>query len=130
MIINDIEKIIVLILIISIIYAGMFQYANYSVIDVPTNIKCFFEEDHCEQNNITIPAICASIVYGIIGFNFPDNYGLAIFSSIGFQILRHSLGYGSSYIIDPLMNITAYTFGSVISSKQYKFKEKYTIISK
>jgi len=128
MIINYIRQIIILIIIISIVYillSRMNLGQSYPVLMVPTNIKCFMDEDSCEQNNITIFTLIISALYGFIGYNFPDQYGVAIFSSVGFQILRQWMGYGSSYIVDPLANITAYTLGSIICPKQSKFREKY-----
>ncbi len=155
MIVNDIRNIIIIIFIISIIYFCFlyvyhlsnafekvlarkgYQYTNkqfdptkYSVIDVPDKFKCFLNEDSCEQNNITLFTVCVSVIYFIIGRTFPDHYMIAIFSSIGFQIFRQSIGLGSSFITDPLANITAYTLGSISCPNKCRFAEKYEIVLK
>src|SRR5438067_13588448 len=107
MIINKVGSIIIIVFVISIIYI-CFSYLKSgltkdSVIDVPTNIKCFFSEDNCEQNNITAFTLCVSVIYFIIGYAYPDQYLVAIFSSIGFQVFKQwfRTSDSGSFIVDP-----------------------------
>src|ERR1044071_2339741 len=108
MIINDLTQIFALIMVVTIISILLSSNGTQSIIEIPVDIKCVFNEELCEQNDVTVFTILISLIYFILGYVYPNKFAIAIFSSFGYQIVRHATGHGSSYLIDPLANITAY----------------------
>lgn len=133
---DQIKKIIVLLIIFAIVwqiynYTYKSRYGDFlgnsKLADVPNTLKCFFGEDRCEEGDIDGWTIVHGLMYFIIGLVIPNQYLAVIIISIIFELIQPYLGNGSRYIINPLVSITGYTIGSLISPKQ-NFKEKYTVL--
>lgn len=102
--------------------------SNIKISDVPNNIKCFFNEPGCEEGNIDGWAAAHAVIFFIIGFIVPNQYLAIIIISIVFEIIQQYLGNKSRYILNPLINLTGYTIGSLFSCKNNTFKEKYKVL--
>lgn len=94
-----------------------FDLNKLTMVGVPHDIKCAFGESYCEQNDITAFTLVMSILYFIVGYNIPDYYITVFTLSVGFQIFLYNIGSNSSFIVDPLANMTGYALGSVLSTK-------------
>lgn len=122
-----IRNIIIIVIIASIGYffsvytklGTTMNFGKLSVINVHRNVKCLFEEKNCEENNITLFTLFMSGIYFMIGYKYPDYYITIFALSIGSQIFLQYLnpGFNSSFIVDPLANLTGYALGSILASK-------------
>jgi len=115
-----IRNIIIIVFILSIGYTVCMymQLGKQTMIDVPYDIKCAFQEKNCEENDITAFTLCMSGLYFLIGYKIPDYYITVFALSIGSQILLQYMGHNSSFIVDPLANLTGYAIGSILSPKE------------
>jgi len=134
-------KILLLIIIFTVIYwlydqTYRARYGNSSMdsfLSVPPEIKCFFGEDKCEEGDIDYWTLLHGIVYLIIGILVPNQYLTVVIISIVFELFQPYLGNGSRYLINPLVNLTGYSIGSIInksfqSNSQSKcYDAKYSI---
>ena len=131
---NQIKKIVVLLIIFAIIWQiynctygarNGDVLKNIKIADVPYSIKCAFNEPGCEEGNIDGWSIVHGLMYFIIGLIVPNQYLFIIATSITFEIIQPCFGNKSRYIINPLINITSYTIGSLLSNAARGFDEKY-----
>lgn len=102
------------------------------ILEVPYDIKCYFEEDRCDEGDIDMWAVLYFIVSIISGYLVPDNHiGYALLA-VSFEIIMPYVGYSSRYIINPLVAITGYSIGHQLHKlyDKYELKEKYTIVEK
>lgn len=99
------------------IFVRIFKKIVNFYIPVPYGLKCYFNEDGCERGNITIFSFFHFIGYFIIGFLIPDYYWTIIILSYACEFLELGLGFTTKFIIDPLINISAYALGSAASSQ-------------
>ena len=79
---------------------------------VPSGLKCLFNESDCEYNDLSIQTIIISLFFMLGGYHTPDSYFSALCVSIGSQALRYWIDGQSSFVIDPMANMTAYAIGS------------------
>jgi len=135
----DIIKIILIIIIFVIVIQiyNIFYKSKYGdyfksikIADVPDSVKCFFKEPQCEEGNIDGWSIVHALLYFGIGLVFPGHYITIIVISIIYEIIQPYLGNQPRYIINPLINLTGYSLGSVASKKFSNFREKYQVIVK
>jgi hypothetical protein len=95
------------------------NFGKKSVINVHHDVKCFFKEPNCEENNITLFTLFMSGIYFMIGYKYPDYYITIFALSIGSQIFLQYMNpsFQSSFIVDPLANLTGYALGSIMAGK-------------
>ena len=136
---EQIKKILVLLVIFAIIwlvYNNIFKVKNNGypsdtkILDVPYSIKCFFNEPGCEEGNIDGWSVVHLLVCFIIGMFFPNRFLVIIIFSVAFEIIGSRLGKQPRYIINPLINITGYAIGSLMSFRNDNYKEKYQVLIK
>lgn len=134
---GQIQQIILLLIIFVIIYqvynyTYKARYGDYlsstKFMDVPYSVKCFFGEDNCEEGDIDGWTIIHGLMYFIIGLIVPDHYLFILGVSVAFEFVQPYLGNSSRYIINPLVSLTGYAIGSVLSPRQEGFKEKYQLL--
>lgn len=97
------------------------------LVELPTDIKCYFNEDRCDEGDIDMWSIFYLIVSIIVGYLLPHMHIQYIGLSIILEIIMPYVGYSSRYIINPLIATTGYAIGNqlyVYHLKQ-KIKEKY-----
>jgi len=132
----DYSSIQILFLLILISTIGFFLLGKIStrsgksVIDVPHQLKCALNESNCENNNITFFTLYTSLFFGIGGYYIPNQYILALIVSVGIQFCRLYFGVESesSFIIDPLANMTFYAVGNCLRPViEPEFIEKYKV---
>ena len=87
---------------------------NESLVNVPMEIKCAFNEDACEQGNIDGWSIVYLIAYSIIGYNIPNQYLVVLFASIIVEVVFYSIGYPARFIMNPLIAISGFSVGSYL----------------
>lgn len=135
------SKILLLIFIFTVIYwlydatyrARYGHAISSSLWSVPLEVKCFFGEDKCEEGDIDYWTLLHGLIYFVIGILVPDQYLTVIIVSIVFELLQPYLGNGSRYLINPLVNLTGYSVGSVLSryfqsnSQSKCYNAKYSI---
>ena len=132
---EQIKKIIVLLIFFAIMwqiynYTYRTRYGDYfsnTIVDVPYSIKCFFNEPGCEEGNIDGWSIVHGLMFFIIGLIVPNQYLVILIISIILEFIQPYLGNNARYIINPLINLTGYTLGSIMNSNSRYFKEKYQI---
>jgi hypothetical protein len=138
---DQIIKIVILLIIFAIIWQ-IYNYVyhpnqirhgdflkNIKIADVPHSVKCFFNEPGCEEGDIDGWAIVHGLMYFIIGLLVPNQYFAIIVISIIFEIIQPYLGNKPRYIINPLINITTYAIGSILSNRMVSFEEKYRVLN-
>lgn len=135
---EQVKKIIIIIVILTIIFQvyNMTYKARYGdflhqlkITTVHDSVKCFFGEDGCEEGDIDGWTLIHGLMYGLIGYYIPNHYLAIIIISIVFELVQPYLGNRARYIVNPLVNLTGYGIGSVLSKKK-SFKEKYQVIEK
>ena len=134
---NQIKKIVVLLIIFAIIWQ-IYNYTycahngdvlkNIKIADVPYSVKCAFNEPGCEEGNIDGWSLVHGLMYFIIGLIAPNQYLFIIAISIIFEIIQPYLGNKARYIINPLINITGYAIGSLLSNATRGYGEKYQVL--
>jgi hypothetical protein len=134
---NQVQRIIVLLIIFVIIYqvynlTYRARYGdsltNFKFFEVPDSIKCFFGEDKCDEGDIDGWTLCHGLMYFIIGLIVPSQYLLIILISIIFEMIQPYFGNSSRYIINPLVNLTGYAMGSILSPR-HDYREKYKVFT-
>uniref|UniRef100_A0A6C0C9N0 Uncharacterized protein n=1 Tax=viral metagenome TaxID=1070528 RepID=A0A6C0C9N0_9ZZZZ len=85
------------------------------IMDVPYSVKCYFGEEGCEKGDIDGETICRGLFFFVIGLIIPDKYIYAIIFISLMLIIEPLLGYNPKFIINPLISITGYMLGSVLS---------------
>src|SRR5438067_9768041 len=94
---KQIAKIIVLLIIFATIwqiYKLIFGsvYGNFleqtHIAEVPHSIKCFFNEQRCDEGDIDGWSVCYGLCYFIIGLIVPDQYFAIIVISILVEIVQ------------------------------------------
>lgn len=124
---------ILIILIVLLVLSHLFTHfmnssesLNKFNISVPYDIKCFFGEDRCWEGDIDIWSVFQFIAFFIIGYLVPEQYLFVFIITFIYEIIKPSFGMKSKIIINPLINITAYSLGSIISPKKKRYlQEKY-----
>ncbi|XWV25250.1 hypothetical protein QJ856_gp0522 [Tupanvirus deep ocean] len=133
---EQIKKIVILLIIFAIIwqiynYTYRARYGdflkNIKIADVPHSVKCFFNEPGCEEGDIDGWAIVHGLMFFIIGLIVPNQYLAVIVISIIFEIVQPYLGNKARYILNPLINLTGYAIGSILSNAG-SFEEKYKVL--
>lgn len=95
------------------------------ILGVPDRIKCALSESNCQQNDLSLQTIIVSLFFMLAGYYNPHSYFIAFSVAIGAQAVRYYLDGNSSFIVDPLANMTAYAIGSILSGNSYD--KKYTV---
>jgi len=126
---KPIKEILVWIIIFSVIW-GIYQITykmknndfleNFKLFDVPYEIKCFFKEPGCEDGNITGWNIIYLLAYLVFGYFVPNQYIVILVISVLIELVEPMAGYQPKYIIDPAVNLSGYTLGSLLSPKNNK----------
>ena len=134
---EQLKKLIVLLIIFAVlwqIYNIIYRqkYGDYigsvKVAEVPHSVKCFFDEPGCEDGDIDGWSIVYALIYFIIGLIIPNQYLAVVVISILFELVQPYFGNKSRYIINPLVNITGYSLGSLFSKHINSYKEKYQVL--
>lgn len=134
---EQLKKLIVLLIIFAIlwqIYNITYRqkygdyFGNMKVAEVPHSVKCFFNEPGCEEGDIDGWSIVYALIYFIVGLIIPNQYLAVIVISILFELAQPYFGNRSRYIINPLVNITGYGLGSLLSKNMNGYKEKYKVL--
>lgn len=86
-------------------------------VPVPDSLKPLLS--NTDHNKIDYLGLLRGIFYIFVGYFMPNNYITVILFSIIYEMSQPLFGMNPKYIINPLINITAYTFGSLISVKKY-----------
>ena len=118
---------IIFIIIIWLIYSYIYKFNNIrdnTIIEIPYDIKCYFKEKKCEEGNIDILSIIYGLMFFFLGLILPGYYLTVIIAAIIIEVIQQLIGNGSRYIINPLIAITSYMIGSVLSPKK-NYKKKY-----
>lgn len=130
----DRQTIILLLLIILICI--LYNHINLTekIIEIPYSIKCFFNEPKCDEGNIDGQTLIYGLIYVMIGLMIPNKHIWIILLSISIEIIRPYLNLTPKYIVNPLIGITGYSFGSYLSDllldKEKLLKEKYYLLNK
>lgn len=136
---EDIKKIMLLIFMFAIVwliynYTYKARYGdilqNMKIMDVPHAVKCYFGEENCDEGNIDAWSLLNMFVYFVIGYIVPGHYLLIIIVSIAFEIVKPMFGSNAKLIVDPLINLTGYAIGSMLSPKKttsMNYKNKYEL---
>lgn len=130
MISSNQQKIIFLLVIFAVIFLVYRNFTNPSfleskLIDIPHNVKCLFKEDNCESGDIDGWSICYLLMFFIIGIIAPNQYLFIIVIAILIELAKPLFHYQPKYIINPLISITGYAIGSLLS--HHRFKDKYRV---
>ena len=118
---------IIFIIIIWLIYSFIYKFNSIrdnKFIEIPYDIKCYFKEKRCEEGNIDILSIIYGLMFFFLGLILPGYYLTVIIAAIIIEVIQQLIGNGSRYIINPLIAITSYMIGSVLSPKK-NYKKKY-----
>jgi len=91
------------------------QILDTKIIDVPIDIKCQFDEPNCMEGDIDGWSISYGVVYFIVGLLYPERYLGIVFFAIAVELMGPYIGFKSRYIVNPLIAITTYSIGSLIS---------------
>src|SRR5947207_2941211 len=134
---KQIQKIIVILIIFAIvsqIYKSLSKtkdvFHDTKFADVPYEVKCFFEEPGCEDGNLDGWSLVYALLYFIIGLTIPNQYIAIILISIVYEIIQSFIGNQPRYILNPLISITAYSIGSLLSPyKKEHFTTKYPTLT-
>ncbi|BCS83038.1 hypothetical protein QLL95_gp1085 [Cotonvirus japonicus] len=101
-----------------------YNFGNTKIAVVPMEVKCLFKEQGCDDGDIDTWSLIQAFIYFIVGLIIPDKYLLIVMIIIILEIIKPFFGFKPKYIINPLLNVTGYAFGSFLS--QTKNKQKYT----
>lgn len=120
------SRIEIIIMLIVVLVISRLYINNNSLITVPYDIKCFFGEDKCWKGDIDNSIFLQILAFFLIGFLVPDQYLFVFVITLGYEIAKPFVGLPAKIIINPLVNITAYSLGSLISKRRkLHLKEKY-----
>lgn len=116
--INEIEKIIILIIIFTIIFfIYKKKFHDILIIDLPYSLGCLFKRKHCENGFIDELSLIYIFIFFIIGLIYPNKYVIVFVISIIFELIQPYLTRKPRYIIGPLVNFIGYMVGSLIGNK-------------
>jgi len=105
--------------------------SGLEIADVPESLKCFFNEDKCEEGDLDGWTVAHIVMYFIIGYVVPDQYLAILFISIVWELFQPMIGSNAMFIINPLVNLTGYSLGSVLSQKKKpSYDKKYELFVK
>ena len=106
-----------------------FIYKNGNVTNI---MACSFNDTRTEI--FDTKRMAYTLIYFVLGLGLPNHYLLTIIISIIFEIAQPYFGYESNYIMGPILNLTSYSIGSMISFpeeyNQEKYKEKYQVLER
>lgn len=137
---NKTINLIILLIVLAVLwhlYNSFYRKKNGDIfssklIDVPYDIKCPVEYDRCEEGDIDAWDLIRGLIFLVIGIAIPNKYLVVIIMSILFELIQPYFGGVPKYIINPLINITGYAVGSIMSplvtGQNKMFKEKYKIL--
>ena len=83
-----------------------------------SSINCFVGEGTCEKNGISIWTVGHFVFYTIVGAIVPGLYIEVLAISIFYEIFEQMVGHKPQYIIDPVVNMTGYILGSLLSKNK------------
>lgn len=121
-----IRNVIILFVLFGVIAAIMYKRdeANTSklidqldttLVEIPNSVKCMFEEDNCQDGDLTGWSIIYFFMFFLIGLFIPDYYFTIIIVSLLIELGKHLSGQPVRYIIYPLLALTAYALGSILT---------------
>lgn len=129
----SIVKIIILIIIFSLIIyfakkiTGKGKYLNNKFVQLPYSVKCAFGETGCEEGDIDGESILYSLIFFIIGLIIPGQYLAILIIAVIYEMIKPYVNLRAKYIINPLLNFTAYSLGSLLSQNKH-YEEKYHVL--
>jgi hypothetical protein len=94
------------------------DYFGQKLVDVPMGVKCAFNEPQCEKGDLDGWTLVHAVGFFLLGYFIPEQYLAVIILSIIIVVIEPYFGYHPKYIIDPLVNLTAYSVGSLLSPKK------------
>jgi hypothetical protein len=121
---DQIKKLFIILLILVVIFQLYYlltgdhygdRLAKFKLIDLPHSIKCYFNESQCETGYIDGWSLLSALIYLIAGYLIPGQHFWALSIAIVTQFIQPYFGIHSKYIVDPLIDITAYSIGSLFS---------------
>ena len=102
------------------------------LLEVPNDVKCYFDEDRCDEGDIDMWSVFYFVVSIIAGYIVPNMHLQYIGLAIILEIVMPYVGYSSRYIINPLIATTGYSIGTYLKEKinGNKLTEKYQLVEK
>ena len=95
-------------------YGGSYKSDN-SIIPIPMGIKCYFGEPNCEKGDFSVFSIFHFVGYFVIGLLIPGYYVEILIISYACEFLEVGIGFTSKFFLDPIVNLSGYFFGSLLS---------------
>jgi hypothetical protein len=110
-------KVIVSIIILSIFMANMINIfgETKTLLTLPMEVKCFFNEEGCQHGDIDTNTIIHGSGMFFVGIAAPKHHTSVIIALILTEILKPYVGINPRYIINPLVGLTTYSLGSMIT---------------
>lgn len=117
---NNLKKFLIIILLLVAIFLLYYFITGdnplrIKIVDIPYSVKCYFKEEQCETGYIDGWSLLSAFIYLLAGYLFPDKHFWALAIAIIIQFVQPFFGIHSKYIIDPLLDITFYSIGSLVS---------------
>ena len=122
-------KILIVSILILVLLTHYLRYAiqnsgsilGLKIIEIPNDIKCYFDEDRCDEGDIDTWSLLYFIISIVAGYILPRMHIQYIALSIIMEILMPYIGYSSRYIINPLVAITGYSIGNELNTYHLKY---------
>jgi hypothetical protein len=100
---------------ISFRYALQPKKNNHKFLQLPTGLKCLFNENNCQNADFTFFTIIHIVSYIIIGYYVPDQYVIILIVSVLCEFMEYFMGFQAKFILDPIVNIVGYFIGSQLN---------------
>jgi hypothetical protein len=88
---------------------------HLDLFEVPYSIKCTIGDENCEWGDCNTWILIHFVIYFCVGLYIPNCYIEIILISIICEMLESSLHHTAKFIVDPMVNLTAYYVGSLFS---------------
>ncbi len=120
---SNIQGIIIVYILFMIIWIMYIPYRLYyedifgkiKIADVLKDKKCYIQSYKCNEEIIDGWSVLHFFIYVIIGYLYPGEYVFIFISSIFIEMIEHLTWFRPKYILDPLVNITAYGMGHLLN---------------
>jgi len=99
-------------------YVFKIRETDHLLFHTPSSINCFVGEGTCEKNGISIWTVGHFVFYTIVGAIVPGLYIEVLTISIFYEIFEQMVGHKPQYIIDPIVNMSGYILGSLLSKNK------------
>lgn len=121
---SNIQGIIIVYILFMVIWVMYMPYRFYygdifgkiKIADVLKDKKCYIQSYRCDEEIIDGWSLLHFFMYAIIGYLYPGEYIFIFITSILVEMTEHLIQLRPKYILDPLVNITAYSMGHLLNS--------------